>query len=104
MVLHDDVHIVPGGFPGGFHAGLHHLELLRCKQSGGIQERERFPSLVPVKEVDLDGVKTLGQRQFYIMRVVLGLNRPQVLSDTDLSPAELKLAGVGAQLVPHFAA
>ena len=36
MVLHDDVHIVAGGFTGGLHAGFYHFQLFWSQQAGGI--------------------------------------------------------------------
>ena len=104
MVLHDDVHIVAGGFTGGFHAGFYHLQLFWGQQAGGIQEVEGLAFFIAIKEIDLDRVTAFVQCQLDIVRVIRGGHSPQVLRNAYLAPAKLQLACVGAELVANLTA
>ena len=82
VVLHDDVHIVAGGFTGGLHAGFYHFQLFWSQQAGGIQEVEGLTFFITIKEIDLDRVKAFVQCQLDVVCVIRGGYSPQVLSRT----------------------
>lgn len=73
VVLHDDVHIVAGGFTGGLHAGFYHLQLFWSQQAGGIQEVEGLAFFITIKEIDLDRVKAFVQCQLDVVCVIRGV-------------------------------
>ena len=104
VVLHDDVHIVAGGFTGGLHAGFYHLQLFWSQQAGGIQEVEGLAFFITIKEIDLDRVKAFVQCQLDVVCVIRGGHSPQVFGNAHLAPAKLQLACVGAELIANLAA
>ena len=101
MVFHDNVHIGTDGFADRRHAGFHHLHQLGGEQTGAILIRITASILGGIgKEVDLDGVVPFGHRFLGYLAVFIQCGQGLGV----VAPAELELAGIGAQIVPALAA
>ena len=112
MDLDDDVHIVAAGLTAGRDALHRALQVVLTVAAAdlvalGLDDLSKGLALQGSKDgVHLDGVITLGDgvagHIIVLLRVIEQVQA--VVGLDDLSPAELKLGGVGAQLVVGLAA
>ena len=99
MILHNDIHFGPDGLADGSDALFNQIHIIGLHQAGALLLAEGRSIFIEGKEVNLDGVITLRDSFLCILDIRFGgVSRNDVVI-----PTELKLTGIGAQMITTLA-